>query len=75
MVTGDTPWPGVNSLSVRNRQLDRIDDKVVIPDHLKGDLREIISRCRNVDSSERPKIAELLEKYFSGRQNKSIWYM
>ena len=68
LLTGERPWPGRNSLSVQGIRENLIEKEyVVIPEDLKGELRDIIQECREDDPCKRPSADTLVSKYFSSK--------
>jgi hypothetical protein len=66
-LTGDTPWPGRNSVSVADIREKAVvkEDKVVIPDELTGQLKDIIKKCRDENPMNRPTVQDLVDTFFA----------
>ncbi|XP_020605710.1 mitogen-activated protein kinase mpk-1-like [Orbicella faveolata] len=70
-LTGNMPWHGRNSVSVKGIQNNLVqkEDRVEIPEELTGKLRNVIIDCRVENPELRPTADKLVLEYFSGDTN------
>ena len=68
-LTGNMPWQGRNSVSVKGIQNNLVqkEDRVEIPDELTGKLRDVIVDCRGENPEMRPTADKLVLEYFHGK--------
>ena len=69
-LTGTMPWQGRNSVSVKGieNNLLKKEDKVDVPEDLKGKLKNVMNDCRLDEPEKRPTADQLVldDRYFAG---------
>ena len=68
-LTGKMPWQGLDSLSVKGiHNLIQKDNRVEIPEHFSGQLKDVIEDCRLEEPEKRPTAETLVMYYYSGKR-------
>ena len=74
-LTGKMPWQGLDSLSVKGiHNLIQTDNRVEIPEHFSGQLKDVMEDCRLEEPESRPAAETLVMQYYSGKRRPLLFH-